>query len=403
MSVTLVDTHDYHTFQPMLYQLATGLLDTQAVAHSLRDLFHDQSNVVVHQARVSAVDLERREARFDDMEPLEYDYLVLALGAEVDFFGVEGAAEHAFPLYSVPDALRLRDHVVRMWERADREPELVTDGALNVVIVGGGPTGVESAGALAELHHYNLAKDYPELPVSEARLVLVEAGDVIFPMFKPDIQSYAQEALEERGVEVILGDAVAKIEPTRVTLRSGTIVPAHTLVWGAGLHANPIVHSLGVELERGARIPVDADLSLSSHPEVFAIGDLAWITDEKEGHTLPQLGSVALQSGEHAGETIARTVAGKHRKSFAYKDKGTMAAIGRDAAVVQLHGGRTIKGKAAWLAWGAVHLALLSTGEDRTKAALDWAWAGFTHERPGRITVDTGAEPAEETIKGGTR
>ncbi len=279
----------------------------------------------------------------------------------------------------------------------------MADGALNVVIVGGGPTGVESAGALAELYRFNFAEDYPGLPADEARLVLVEAGDVVFPMFEPDIQSYAKETLEERGVEVLLGDAVARVEPTRVTLRSGTVLPAHTLVWGAGLHANPIVGSLGVELERGQRVPVAADLSLPSRPEVFVVGDLAWITDEHEGQTLPQLGSVALQSGEHAGETIARAVAGKRRKDFEYKDKGTMAAIGREAAVVQLHGGRTIKGKAAWLAWGAVHLALLSTGEDRTKAALDWAWAGFTHERPGRITVETGAERAEQPIKGGAR
>ena len=173
-----------------------------------------------------------------------------------------------------------------------------------------------------------------------------------------------------------------------MTLKSGAELKAHTLVWGAGLQANAISQSLGVELERGNRVPVGPDLSIAGHPEAFATGDVAWIGEEVR-RVLPQLGSVALQSGERAGENIARLVAGKATKPFEYKDKGTMATIGRGAAVVQFHGGRTLKGKAASLAWGAVHLALLSTGEDRAKAMVDWTWAGFAHERPGRISVDT--------------
>ena len=185
----------------------------------------------------------------------------------------------------------------------------------------------------------------------------------------------------------MLGERVEKVEPTRVTLASGTVLPAHTLVWGAGLQANPLTGALGLKLERGNRIPVDPELRLPDHPEVFAVGDAAWITDSETGEVLPQLGSVALQAGEHAGENIAKIVDGKEPKSFEYTDKGTMAAIGRGSAVAQLHGGRTLKGKAAFLAWGAVHLTLLSAWDDRTKAMVDWTWSGFSHERSGRILV----------------
>jgi NADH dehydrogenase len=167
------------------------------------------------------------------------------------------------------------------------------------------------------------------------------------------------------------------------------VIPAHTLVWGAGLQASPLADALGLELQHGNRVPVEPDLSVAGHPEVFAVGDVAWITDTKTNDVLPQLGSVALQAGEHAGENVARLVAGKDTEPFAYHDKGTMATIGRGAAVVQTRGGHMMKGKAAFLAWGAVHLALLSTGEDRAKAVVDWTWAGFTHERAGRISVRT--------------
>jgi NADH dehydrogenase len=182
VDVTLVDTHDYHTFQPLLYQVATDLLQTSAVGHPLRDLFHEQPNLAVHQATVTAIDLAGRKVQFAEMAPLTYDFLVLALGAEVEFFGVAGA-EHAFPMYTLADAVRLREHVLRRWEAADRDPALVEDGALNVVVVGGGPTGIESAGALAELYRSNFAEDYPRLPQEKARIVLVEAGPSLLAMF----------------------------------------------------------------------------------------------------------------------------------------------------------------------------------------------------------------------------
>jgi NADH:ubiquinone reductase (H+-translocating) len=389
VEVVVVDKHDYHTFQPLLYQVATGLLEQPAVGHPIRDLFHGQDNARVHQDRITAIDLDARRVTFSELDSLSYDYLVLGLGAEVNFFGVEGAADHAFPLYTLPDAVRLKKHVLRAWEEADRKPEVIEDGALNVVVVGGGPTGIETAGALAELYNGVFRKDYPDVAADQAKIILVEAGPELFPMFKADIRAYAEKALAKRGVEVMTGEVVESITPLRVALKSGTVLPAHTLVWGAGLQGNALVQSLGLELERGNRIGVDSELRIPAHPEVYAVGDVAAITDHKTSEVLPQLGSVALQSGEHAGKTIADRVVGKEAKPFKYHDKGTMATIGRGAAVVQMLGGRTMKGKTASLAWGTVHLALLPTNQDRAKAVVDWAGAGLTHQRSGRITVET--------------
>src|SRR4051812_46799636 len=385
--VVVVDRHDYHTFQPLLYQLATGLLEQTAVGHSIRDLVQRQENTTVHQATVTGIDLDAREVRFDGLPPAGYDHLIIGLGAEVTFFGTEGAAEHAFPMYTLPHAVRLKDHLLKRWEAADRDPALIADGALNVVVVGGGPTGVETAGAFAELYRGPLAHDYPEVNAAQARVILVEAGPEIFSMFKPKLRAYATEALVERTVEVKTGALVASVSPTRVTLESGEELKAHTLVWGAGLQGNELVKGLGLELARGNRIPVGPDLTAAGRPEVYVVGDVALITDAKTEQALPQLGSVALQSGEHAGETIARRLGGKQAKPFNYRDKGTMAAIGRGAAVVQMLGGRTMTGAKAQLAWGAVHLALLPTNSDRAKAVVDWAGAAFTHQRVGRITV----------------
>jgi NADH:ubiquinone reductase (H+-translocating) len=388
VDVVLVDKHDYHTFQPLLYQLATGLLETTAVGHSLRDLVKDQDNATVHKAPITGIDLQAKEVRFEGLAPLTYDFLVFALGAEVNFFGTEGAAEHAFPMYTLSDAVRLKNHVLGRWEAADKDDDLVEDGALTAVVVGGGPTGVETAGALAELYRSNFDKDYPNLPQEKARVVLVEAGEEIFAMFKPNLREYARDALETRTVEVMTGARVQSVSPTGVTLASGEVIPAHTLVWGAGLQGNELVQSLGVELERGNRIGGGPDLELPGYPGVYVIGDVAAITDSKTEQVLPQLGSVALQSGEHVGKSIARRVAGKSTKPFAYRDKGTMAAIGRHAAVVQMLGGKTMKGRKAQFAWRAVHLALLPTNEDRAKAVVDWAGSELTHQRVGRITVD---------------
>jgi NADH dehydrogenase len=386
--VVLVDRHDYHTFQPLLYQCATGLIEQTAVGHSLRDLLARHDNTVIHKASVSRIDLEGRAVEFEEIAPISYDYLVLGLGAEVNYFGTAGAPEHAFPMYTLPHALRLKNHILERWEAADRDPSLIEDGALNIVVVGGGPTGVETAGAVAELYRGNFAKDYPEVDKEGARVILVEAGPELFGMFKPKLREYAEKALTHRDVEVMTGKQVASVEPTRVALKSGEKLQAHTLVWGAGLQGNALVQSLGIELQRGNRIAVGPDLTLPEHPEVYVVGDVAAITDAKTEQVLPQLGSVALQSGEHAGKALAARLAGKEPEPFKYKDKGTMATIGRGAAVVQFLRGRTMTGLKAQAAWGVVHLALLPTNEDRAKAVVDWAGAATTHQRVGRITVE---------------
>jgi NADH:quinone reductase (non-electrogenic) len=385
--VVLVDRNGYHTFQPLLYQLATGLLETTAVGHSLRDLVGHQENTTVHQANVAHIDLAARSVEFEEIEPITYDHLVLALGAKVNFFGTDGAPEHAFPMYTLADAVALKDHLMERWEAADRDPGLLDDGAVNVVVVGGGPTGVETAGALAELYRAEFAKDYPGVAEEQARITLVEGGPELFGMFKPKLREYTAKALTDRTVVVRTGERVESVSKTRVTLKSGDVLKTHTLVWGAGLQGNPLAQSLGIELERGNRVGVDSDLTLADHPEVFVVGDVAAIFDPKSDQVLPQLGSVALQSGEHAGETIAHRIAGKKTKPFRYHDKGTMAAIGRKAAVVQMLGGRTLTGTPAQAAWAAVHLVLLPTNEDRAKAVVDWAGATLTHQRAGRFVV----------------
>jgi NADH dehydrogenase len=391
--IVLIDRHNYHTFQPMLYQAATALIDPTEVAHPLRIALRKNKNCLPHETAVTAVDLVNRSVQFSDMPAFGYDYLVLAMGTTVNFFGVKGAEENAFPLYTLPHALRLRDHLLKTWEAADRDPSIVDDGALNVVVVGGGATGVESAGAIIELYRGNFSEDYRDLPAGQARVILVERGPTLLAPFKKQIQNYTQRALEKRGVEVRLGEGVDEISATRVTLSSGEVLKAHTLVWGAGLQGNSVTQTLGITLERGSRIPVQADLSVNGHPEVFAVGDAAWIRDLKSSEVLPQLGSVAMQSGKLAGENIARRIRGESTKPFSYLDKGMMATIGRFAAVAQMPGGITLKGKLGSLAWGGVHLALLSGGDGtRFRTLVDWSMAGFTHVRAARVTIDEDAQ-----------
>jgi NADH dehydrogenase len=387
VKVTMIDKNDYHTFQPLLYQVATSELARTEVGFPVREMLHDRSDWVFHRATVTEIDLANKKVVAEGLEPISYDYLVLALGAVVNFFGTKGAAEHAFPLYTMSDAVKLKDHILERFETVDKNPALVDEGALTFAIVGGGPTGVETAGALAELIHLELKNDYPNLPVEKAEVHLYQRGPTLLPPMKENLQSYAKKALEERDVQVHLGESAVEIEPERVHLKSGEVVKAHTLVWGAGLTTNPTTNSLGLELEKG-RVPVNLDLSLKDHPEVFVIGDIAMITDAHTNTKLPQLGSVALQSGYQAAENIARLVDGKKTKEFKYKDKGTMATVGRGAAVVEFHNGKTMTGHAAWMAWLGVHLTLLSGGEERVITAMDWGWDILTHGRGKRIVVE---------------
>jgi NADH dehydrogenase len=385
--ITLISNNDYQTFQPLIYQVATSELAPTEVAFPVRDLLHGHTNVTFHKAKVTGVDLAKKTVTATGIAPLEYDYLVIGLGAVVNFFSTPGAAEHALPLYTMDDAIRLRRHILTTFEAVDKNPAMIDDGALTFCIVGGGPTGVELAGALADLLHSELERDYPNLPVLKARVILYEHSPHVLGMFKPRLQVYARKELEARGVEVQTGVGVTQIGPRTVCLSTGETVKAHTLVWAAGLQANPIVRTLGVATVHGDRIPVGPDLQVQGHPGVFAVGDIAATTDAKTGKVLPGLGSVALQAGRHVGDSIKRQVAGKEVEPFHYWDKGTMAQVGTGAAVVELPFGATLTGHVAWLAWLGIHLALLNGSEQKVSTFVDWGWNLLTGHRGKRIIL----------------
>ena len=385
--ITIIDKRDYHTFQPLLYQVATDELGPTEVGFPIRDLLHGHNNITFHQAAAKSIDLVKKLVVTDSVGPIQYDYLVLALGAMVNFYHTPGADQYAFPLYTMEDAIRLKDHILKTFEAVDKNPALMDDGALNFCVVGGGPTGVELAGSLVELYRAELKEDYPNLPVDDGQVLLYEHSPQLLGTFAPKLESYARKALEERGVKVHTGTGVSKIGPGSIDLSTGATVKTHTTVWAAGLQANPIVSSLGVELVHGGRIPVGPDLQVKDHPGVFAIGDIASMTDGKTGQVLPGLGATALQAGRHVGETIKCLLDGKQPEPFTYLNKGLMAQVGRGAAVVELPTGGTMTGHLAWLAWLGVHLSLLNGAEEKAGVFVDWGWNLLTHKRGKRIIL----------------
>jgi len=387
VQITIIDKRDYHTFQPLLYQVATDELGPEDVGFPIRDLLHGHTNIEFHQTTVSHIDLAGKTVTADGIGPVSYDYLVIALGAMINFFHTPGADQYALPLYTMDDAIRLKKHILETFEVVDKSPALIDEGALNFCVVGGGATGVEFSGALAELLRAELTEDYPNLPVEKAQVFLYERSPHLLEPFAAKLQTYAQKALEERGVQVRTGVGVSQADSESITLSSGETVKSHTLVWAAGLQANPIVNSLGVPLVHGGRIPVGPDLQVKDHPGVFAIGDIAAMTDGATGRVLPGLGATALQAGCHVGETITGLLIGKAPEPFKYLDKGTMAQVGRGAAVVELPTGGTMTGRVAWLAWLGVHLVLLNGGEEKASTFVEWGWNLVTHQRGKRIIL----------------
>src|SRR5215475_6297441 len=398
--ITIVDKNDYHTFQPLLYQVATDELGPVEVGFPIRELLHGRQNITFHQTTVQSIDLQRKQVVVEGSKSIQYDYLVLALGGVVNFFHTPGADQHALPLYTLTDAIRLKEHILKRFEAVDKKPALVDDGALNFCVVGGGPTGVELAGALVELLHAELKEDYPNVPVDKAQVLLYEHSPNLLGTFAPKLETYARAALEERGVKVHTGAGVAEIGPTSIELSTGATVKTHTTVWAAGLQANPVVNSLGIELVHGGRIPVGPDLQVKEHPGVFAIGDIAAMTDGKTGQVLPGLGATALQAGRHVGETIKCLLESKQPEPFKYLNKGIMAQVGRGAAVVELPTGGTMTGHLAWLAWLGVHLSLLNGAEQKASVFVDWGWSFLTHRRGKRIILsddDVAAAQRQQT------
>jgi NADH dehydrogenase len=384
--VTLLEQHNYHLFQPLLYQLATGLVQPADIAHPVRGIVRRYRRTSVRMATMSGVDFEAREVLTDEGGRFGYDYLILAAGATTNTFGIPGVEEHSFPLKTMPDALRLRAHLLRQFELADNNPAEIARGALTVVVVGGGPTGVEMAGALHELFKHVLVHDFPDLDVDQARVVLLEATDHLLAPFHPSSRKHALDILRRRGVEVRLGQAMERATPDEVVLKDGTVVPTRTLIWGAGVKANPLADVLGLEQTRGGRILVGEDLTVPGRPEVFVVGDLAGAGDGKGG-LLPQVAQPAIQQARHAGLQIEKTLQGTAREPFAYKDKGIMATIGRNAAVTELPNGAKFKGVLAWYMWLALHLAYIIGFRSRVAVLVNWIWSYLTYDRHARIIV----------------
>ncbi|QRP50242.1 NAD(P)/FAD-dependent oxidoreductase [Amycolatopsis sp. FDAARGOS 1241] len=387
VGVTLVDRNDYHQFQPLLYQVATAQLPAEDIARPHRVIFRDHPTVEVRTAHVTDLDVADLGVTLADGEKITGSHLVIAAGAQPEYFGVPGAAEHAFPLYSVADAERLRIHVQDVL-RAVSEGQL-DENALDIVVVGGGPTGVEITGALTEL--MTALATMERIPAS-GKIFLIDRGSRLLGAFSDRSHKYAYDRLSEQGAEPRLDTGVASVHADRVELEDGTAIPTRTVIWGGGESAAPVVQAAaGLKTGRGGRVDVLPDLTVAGLPGVYAVGDAANIP-ARHGATLPQLGSVAQQSGEWSAGNILRERSGQPTKPFHYKDKGIMAMIGRNAAVAEVGKHRhQVDGPLAFAAWLGVHAMLLSGVHSKVDAFMSWAWDYF--ERDHAAIVEWSARP----------
>ena len=383
VDVTIVDRRNHHVFQPLLYQVATAGLNPADIALAVRAIFQDDENVEFRLATVEGIDLDQRVVNVDVGDPLPYDYLVVAGGSETRWFEIPGVQEHALPLKTVEDAIALRSHVLAQFERAAAEPEVIDEGALTFVVVGGGPTGVELCGALVELFHV-LARDFHHLDVGRARVVLVEAMDHLLNGFTEQSQQSALDTLRDRGVEVFLERAVDRAGPGRVHLKGGEVLPTASLIWAAGIQPAPLAALTGLERGPGGRIAVGRDLRPPAHDDVFFIGEMAAANDRR-GHPYPQMASVAVQLGHFAGRQVGRLLRGRRTARFRYISYGYMATIGRNSAVAELAFHIRLRGFPGWVAWLTVHLVRLAGFRNRLSVFLNWAWNYVTYDRGARI------------------
>jgi NADH dehydrogenase len=389
-SVVVLDRNNYHTFLPLLYEVAAAELDATEISHPVRSIVRRLPNVHFVMAEVTAVDLASRVLTADG-RAFAYDYLVLATGSTAHYFGVEGAADHAFPLYSLEQGLVLRNHILLCLERATLEPdEAKRRGMLTFAIVGGGPTGVEFAGALAELIHGPVMKDYPTLHGEEVRVVLLEAMDSLLSFLPKRLGAYTLQRLIKMGVEVRLEAMVTRITPQAVCLKGGEIIPTRAVVWTAGVRADPRLEAWGLPIARGGHIPVLATLQVPGFPDVYAVGDLAYL--EQGGTRVPMVAPVAMQQGQVAGRNILRQLAGQEPEPYCYRDQGAMVTIGRNAGVVRIRD-RTFTGFFAWATWLAVHLVKLIGFRNRLFVLLNWAWDYIFFERAARLILPYHASP----------
>lgn len=396
VEVTLIDRRNFHLFQPLLYQVAAGSLSPANIAAPLRALFHRQPNVRVLLGEVGAFDLARRVVRLRDGAEFPYDSLIVAAGSTHSYFGHPEWEPLAPGLKTVEDATLIRARILAAFETAERLADAARVDAAQIepwmtfVVVGGGPTGVETAGAVAELAHETLRRDFRAIDPTRTRIILVEGTDRLLPPFHPPLSAKAREGLERMRVEVLTGTLVTAIEPGFVTLKAGDQtrqIATRTVLWSAGVQASPLAKLLaeatGSELDRGGRVGIGPDLSLPGHPEVFAIGDMARLAGA-DGKPLPGVAPVAVQQGDYAARLIAARLQGKSLPAFRYVDRGTMATVGRMRAVADLFGWR-FSGPLAWFVWLFVHLMLLVQFESRLLVLMQWAWHYTTRNRSARL------------------
>jgi NADH dehydrogenase len=398
--ITVIDRKNFHTFQPLLYQVATAGLSPGEIAEPIRAIFRHDENVEVLMAEVTGFDLHRRILETPELQ-IPYDYLIVASGATHSYFGHEDWEVFAPGLKTIEDALEIRRRVLLAFELAERQAAAgETEAPLNFVVVGGGPTGVELAGTLAEISRYALAHDFRSINPARTHILLLEGGPRLLPAYAEDLSRSAEEQLGRLGVEVRTSTMVTQVEAGGVHLRE-TRLPATVVLWAAGVAASPLGKKLGAPVDRAGRVPVEPDLSLLGHPEVFVIGDLAAAKDE-QGKMLPGVAPVAIQQGKFVAKLIHEEVeasAGKQaragsspRAAFHYWDKGSLATIGRAAAVAQF-GKIHISGFIAWLSWLFVHIFFLIGFRNRLLVFIQWAWSYVTYERGARLITGSSYLP----------
>ena len=382
--ITLVDRSNHHLFQPLLYQVAMAGLSPAEIASPIRAILARQKNARVLLAEATDFDLARRIVKLGQGEgELGYDFLVVATGAQTSYFGHDDWAPHALGLKSLADALEIRERVLLAFERAEREPNAAKrEQLLTFVVIGGGPTGVELAGAIAELARYVLARDFRSIDLGATRVSLLEAGPRILGTFTEKLSEKAVAQLAELGVEVRTGARVTKIDAEGVWL-GDELLASTTVLWGAGVRATPLGEKLGAPLDRQGRLLIEPDLTIPGHAEVFAIGDMATRSGE-DGKPLPGVSPVAMQQARCVARSIRAVIAGKPRQPFRYFDKGSMATIGRSRAIAELHGIR-LSGFVAWCAWLLVHLLYLIGYRNRLAVMFDWFWSYVTYRRGARL------------------
>jgi NADH:ubiquinone reductase (H+-translocating) len=384
--VTLLDRTNHHTFQPLLYQVAMAGLSTTEIAQPIRAIVRGEENVTVLMADASRVDLPGCRVELKDGEVVSWDFLIVACGAETSYFGHDDWAKSAPGLKSLNDAIAIREQVLLAFERAEREPsEALRRRLLSFVVIGGGPTGVELAGALAELAHFVLDRDFRRIHPSEAKVYLLEAGPRLLPSFSPDLSDSALAQLQELGVEVRTGTAVTAIESGRVDVggEREECIDCALVLWAAGVRAAALTKTLAVPLDKSGRVLVRPDLSVPGHPRAFVIGDAARL-DGKDGQPLPGVSPVAMQQAQWAARAIDDLLRGKDTRPFEYFDKGSMATIGRSRAVAMLKAIH-LSGFIAWMAWLVVHIFYLIGFKNRIVVMITWAWSYFTYRRGARI------------------